>query len=195
MNKADSIIEVTIHHFFKGEKELGEYLEAELFSLGGKSWDEVTDEIPEAERGPTHNGLGQELNEKRPDCLFKEDWIAFSFVTVAEGTADWPNCVEYEVNEIGWEEALRECRDELLALAPKLEDPKKGNIVKILTAWRFVTVGGKSSSWYCSDDDFDCYLELVGRLEMSNINLLTAARVKELNNQKPAVEPQGDLLQ
>lgn len=192
MNKADSIIEVTIHHFFKGEKYFAGELE-ELFSLGGKSWDEVTDEIPEAERGPTLNEIGQKLQDDRPDCLFKEDWIAFSFVTVAEGTASWPNCVEYEVSEIGWEEALGECRDELLALAPKLEDPEKGNIVKILTAWRFVTEGG--NHWWGGDDDYDCYLELVGRLEMSNINLLTAARVKELNNRKPAVEPQGDLLQ
>ena len=190
MNKADAIIEVTVHYFTKGEKIDASYLES-LFTLGGKAWDEATDEVPEAERGPTHNVIGQPIEDGRPDSVFKEDWIAFSFETVAEGGYDDVNVVEQEVEQIGWEEALEGCRDDLLKLLPPHNE--KGNpVVKILTAWVLKSSG--SSSCWGGDDSVECWLELVGRLDMRNVNLLTLEHIEKARQHKLEVPVEGELF-
>ena len=161
MNRAESIVEVTIIFYDKGCKVRAEEVE-QYCVLGGRTWDQASREIPEEERKKT-TAIGQMLPlEEQFDTEFTEDWIAFEFCSVSECHESG---LDYLVNGCGWEQVLEGCREDLLKLAPKRKDGEFS--VKFLTAWELWTSGSHS---YFAEDDFDMGVDLMGKIDMGKID-------------------------
>ncbi len=174
MNSADAIVEVTIHYFKKGQKCFAGELE-DLVGLGKPTWEEASSEIPEAERGPKENLVGQFILDQQPDTVFNQDWIGFAFHWLGEGANDWHCGVDYIVENLGLEETFEPFRDDLLKLAPAPIGHQ--TFVRFLTAFSY---WGHTRHSY-DGDDYEDGIELVGRLDMGNVNVLTPERIAEMN--------------
>ena len=162
----DSIVEVRAFFYAKGDKVHVSEIE-ELVSGTGPTWEEATDVIPEEQRDPPFNGIGQPIpDEERPDSVFNQDWIGLSFVAIADRGDGHCSGLEWMAEEAGEEDVFGPFRDELRKMAEEECIGKENRVVRLVTAWSYWTKGQP-----LPDDDFDCGVELQGRLDMCNLAL------------------------
>ena len=164
--RTDAIVEVLACYFPKGYKTHASEIEY-LVSGTGPSWEDASDVIPEENRDPFVNLIGQEIPDRdRPDSIFNQDWIGFDFVLISECNGDdFISGAELTLQECGPEETFGPFRKELLEMVKAEGIGPERKLVRILTAWSYWS-DGQTSPY---TDDFDDGITLQGRLDMENV--------------------------